>query len=254
MPSVVFVIGFALLAFAYDLHALGCTLPFRSPPRAAHQVRPRSPLEGCLGIEFRRVFHCLSFSKEFFLNAGSLPIRGRSLFTALSRQVSLLPVHIHLWARYHLLLGGTSFDIFLLSCVHGLFGPSSQFPTISGTFLSPRGRSFSSARSGPIVNTARAREILYALRYRVWFCFCPCTDTSLFFLYAIRFGFAIARAGTIPLSQFLWLPPVRCHTLLLFLYTIRSGCTFACARENSHVHAIGLVLSLPVRPSGSLAR
>ncbi|KAH9009165.1 hypothetical protein EDB85DRAFT_1460258 [Lactarius pseudohatsudake] len=51
MPGVVFVIGFALLAFAYDLCAQGCALPFRSPPRAAHRVRPRSPLEGCLGIE-----------------------------------------------------------------------------------------------------------------------------------------------------------------------------------------------------------
>ncbi|KAH9040796.1 hypothetical protein EDB85DRAFT_1886862 [Lactarius pseudohatsudake] len=68
MPGVIFVIGFALLAFAYDLCAQGCALPFRSPPRAAH--------------------------RGFFLNAiGSLPVRGRTV--VLSGQALPLPMHIH---------------------------------------------------------------------------------------------------------------------------------------------------------------
>ncbi|KAH8984982.1 hypothetical protein EDB86DRAFT_3219195 [Lactarius hatsudake] len=46
MPSVAFVIGFALTLLIRDN-----VLPCRSPPRAAHRVRPRSPLEGYLGTE-----------------------------------------------------------------------------------------------------------------------------------------------------------------------------------------------------------
>ncbi|KAH9041233.1 hypothetical protein EDB85DRAFT_2247886 [Lactarius pseudohatsudake] len=131
MPGVVFVIGFALLAFAYDLCAQGCALPFRSPPRAAHRVRPRSPLEGCLGIEI--------IGGEFFLNAiGSLPVRGRTV--ALSGQALPPPVHIR-WVRRLLPMGVPDY----------------------------LGRYCSSTRSGQIVNTARARESFMPYAIRVWF-------------------------------------------------------------------------------------
>ncbi|KAH9017620.1 hypothetical protein EDB85DRAFT_2155054 [Lactarius pseudohatsudake] len=180
MPGVVFVIGFALLAFAYDLCAQGCALPFRSPPRAAHRVRPRSPLEGCLGIEI--------IGGEFFLNAiGSLPVRGRTV--ALSGQALPPPVHIR-WVRRLLPMGVPDY----------------------------LGRYCSSTRSGQIVNTARARES--------------------FMPYAIGSGS--------------WLPPVRI-TSLLFPYAFGSYCTIAHARENSHVRAIGSVLSPPVLPVFSVS-
>ncbi|KAH9160163.1 hypothetical protein EDB89DRAFT_2169034 [Lactarius sanguifluus] len=166
--------------------------PFDSPPRAAHRVRPRSPLEGCLGIE--------SFG-GYFTVFQILPQRYR----VPARQALLPPVHIH----YHLLVGGFLFRAavprlarynLLFSCVYGLFfGPSSQFPTISGMVL-----------------------LLYAIRSDCQHC--PCAGTSLLFLYAIGSGFAFARARE---------------------KYIGFGCAIAHAQENSHVLAIGSVLSLP---------
>ncbi|KAH9159877.1 hypothetical protein EDB89DRAFT_2174670 [Lactarius sanguifluus] len=136
--------------------------PFDSPPRAAHRVRPQSPLEGCLGIE--------SFG-GYFTVFQILPQRYR----VPARQALLPPVHIH----YHLLVGGFLFRAavprlarynLLFTCVYGLFfGPSSQFPTISGMVL-----------------------LLYAIRSDCQHC--PCAGTSLLFLYAIGSGFASARA------------------------------------------------------------
>ncbi|KAH9028296.1 hypothetical protein EDB85DRAFT_1892589 [Lactarius pseudohatsudake] len=156
MPGVVFVIGFALLAFAYDLCTQGCALPFRSPPHAAHRVQPRSPLEGCLGIEI--------IGGEFFLNAiGSLPVRGRTV--VLSGQALPPPVHIR-WVRRLLPMGVPDY----------------------------LGRYCSSTRSGQIVNTARARESFmpYAIGSGSWLL--PVHITSLLFPYAFGSYCTIAHA------------------------------------------------------------
>ncbi|KAH9021857.1 hypothetical protein EDB84DRAFT_1580740, partial [Lactarius hengduanensis] len=124
MPGVVFVIGFALLAFAYDLCAQGCALPFRFSPLARH-------------IGYLTVFPL----REFFLNAiGSVPVRGRTTYCA-----TMLCHCLHVITFYF-----AAFTAF--------FGPFSQFPTISGTLSSPYRRYCSSTQLGQIVDTARARE------------------------------------------------------------------------------------------------
>ncbi|KAH9174229.1 hypothetical protein EDB89DRAFT_1904708 [Lactarius sanguifluus] len=197
MPSVVFVIGFALLAFAYDLCAQGCVLPFRSPPCAAHRVRPRSPLEGVSGIEsFGGYITVFLF--------GILPQRYR----VRACQALLLPVHIH----YHLLVGGFLFRAavpwlacynLLFSCVYSLF-------------------------FGQIVNIARARELHYSSSTLSG----PASPLPM-------------RGSILSGQQSLWLLPVHGHTLPSFLYAIRFGSAIAHAWEDSHMHAIGSVLSLP---------
>ncbi|KAH9012545.1 hypothetical protein EDB84DRAFT_938171 [Lactarius hengduanensis] len=98
------------VGFAFDFCAhgsvlllQGCALPFRSPPRAAHRVRPRSPLEGCLGIEIIGGYVTVFLSREFFLNAiGSLPVRGRIVM--LSGQAPPPPVHIR-WVLFLYAIG-----------------------------------------------------------------------------------------------------------------------------------------------------